>query len=144
MRIATGYTALSRVLAGIQASLADLTLHLASAAIIVDGDTLIADFTEADYDGYVAKAVADTGVIYLTDELDVVWEAASSIFQPTGDVTPNTIFAWWLEGTVGGTGARFVSGATLDEPVILAGPLTALTVRPRIVLGQASGTFGPV
>lgn len=138
MTPATGYTALARVLAAVTASLADLKCKLMSTAVTPVADSLIADFVEADFDGYTpgGVAVADTGAIYLDGLGNVVWEAAQLTWQPTGTVTPNVIYGWWLEGTVGGTGARFVTGALFDAPVTMSGPLDFLAVRPQICLGQ--------
>jgi hypothetical protein len=136
MSTAVGYTALSRVLAAVQADLADLTCKLASAPMTPSAESLIADFTEADFDGYLAKAVSDTGSIYLDGAGNVVWRATPVSWQPTGATTPNVIHGWWIEGTVGGAGARFVAGQAIDPPVSMGGPLDFIEVAPVIPLGQ--------
>jgi hypothetical protein len=136
MQIVLGYTALSRILGGAVADLADLTLHLAQEALSITPATLTTDFTEATYDGYAAAAVADTGLIYLDAQGNVVWQPASVAFQPTGSTTPNTIYGWWLQGTVGGVGVKFVAGQMFDAPVAMAGTLDALFIDPQIPLGQ--------
>lgn len=143
--IVTGYTALARMVAALDAALAldDATVHLFSADIVLTPNTVIADLTEADYTGYAAVTVTPPGVVYLAAAGDILWQFPQIAFQPTGTAVPNLIYGWWMDGEVLGTGDRLIVAQRFPEPVTMNDPLDVLFVHPRIPLGQGVGEYFP-
>jgi len=114
-------------------------VKLFSNNIGVSPNSLIADFTEADYTGYASQTLGATPVAMLNPEGDIAAQFPHLTFTPTGTTVTNTIYGYWVEGTGGGTGDRVLFAANFDPPVVLSGPLTSLIVEPRHCLGQPAG-----
>jgi len=121
-------------------NLENCAVHLFTNDVDPGPAALIADFVEADYDGYGSVLVPSTlGDPYDDGNGNAIQEAPAMIFQPTGSTTPNVIVGWWMDGTWAGTGARVVAYTRLPAPVTLATPLDALVVQSRVALNQPVG-----
>jgi hypothetical protein len=96
-------------------------------------------FTEADFDGYAAKTVAAWAAPYLNGDGAAETIGTSVLtWSPTGSVTPNLIYGYWLmlgNGDYGG-------GEAFGTPVSLNGPTTALSMVP--LWAVAPSRFGAV
>lgn len=145
MRQILGRTAMGRMLAVMQTALSldDLVVKLMKEDAEITPDSLIGDFVSADYTGYASQNVANTGIIYAGPLDEIVWQAAELVFQPVGTITiSNTIYGYWIEGSVGGSGARFVTGQKFDNPISMATTFDVLFIQPRIVIAQPQGSYG--
>lgn len=71
-------------------------IGLIKAAIAPTRDTLLAQLTPADYDGYALGAAVTWSAVFddLGDLISV--RTASTHYQPSGDTTPNTIYGAYL------------------------------------------------
>lgn len=112
-------------------SLAACAVGLTKAAISPTIDTVLADLTEADYDGYARVTMGTMSQPFVgPDDLSLT-EAAAIQFRPGSDTTtPNTIFAAFLVGAGSDSQTLYLT-EPLDAPVPLTGTGTALTYLPR-------------
>jgi len=101
---------------------------------------LQASLTEADYTGYARQAVAAYGVPYLQGGNTPRVNAAMLEFRPTGSTITNLIKGWFLS-TTDAPGGALLMMEDLDEPVLLAGVLTALPVVAALAL-DPDGNYG--
>jgi hypothetical protein len=94
--------------------------------------SLIADITEANYDGYARQEVVWYPP-YVSTQGPVTVEGASLFFAPTDAVLAATITGVFL--ATAPSGGLLLGGAPLAVPYpILANPLTALTIVPAVQL----------
>lgn len=112
-----------------------LVMKLGKAALTVDRNTTLAALAanEADFDGYAAfvKTVVPGPALIDTTDRAEDWLVGPT-FAPTGAVTPNQIYYWWIEN---GAGLLVVAGEVGGPTgVQMASALDALqiTVRHRV------------
>lgn len=83
-----------------------IKMHLAK-ALPTPHDTTVTDTdldaVEADYGGYAAQAVALTGAATINGSDEGVALTPTMTFHPTGLAAPQTIYAYWISATIGGT-----------------------------------------
>lgn len=99
-------------------------VRLAKASITVDKDTVIGDFTEADFNGYAA-ATLSWGSITIDGDNNAVSVAGDAVFTRGPSAGSNTIYAWYLTDSAG---TVLYAGRTLDTPVPMNGEDDSLTV----------------
>lgn len=75
--------------------LANSNIHLFKNDLAVDENTLEADLTEADYDGYAAGPVT-WGTATVADDGEVEVVGTVPVFVPTGDTTENQVYGIYL------------------------------------------------
>jgi hypothetical protein len=81
-------------------------------------DLVLGGITEADFDGYAKVAAAPFSAVFEGEgDLELV-SAASKHWQPTGSVTPNTIYGWFL---VDSGGTILLGTEKFDSPIALNG-----------------------
>lgn len=100
----------------------------------VDGSVL-ADFTECDFDGYAAKTLTAFTVPILVGGEAYIAEGPQ-IWTATGGVTPNDVYGYYVEDPVDGEviwAARF-TGA----PIVVDGAGDVVVVTPTFTLASAS------
>lgn len=123
---------IATVVVGVGGPLNGLTMGLFQNDIVPTPSTPLASLTPADYDGYAEEAnawlaptISDAGVIEVHG---IVGE-----FRPTGSVTPNSIYGWYLKNAGGDLVAsdRF-AGAPLAMGSALNNILPTLIYRPGI------------
>jgi len=106
--------------ATIQTALAVSTIKLFKNDMVPDVGTVLADFTEADFSGYAAQAVATWGVPYI-DQVNggVSITAPAHQFQAANPTTvPNTVYGYYLEDT----GGNLVQAGRFDAPIDMVQP----------------------
>lgn len=83
--------------------------------------SVLADFTEATFDGYAAKAIANaTGFRDpATGDLDVQGEVASEAYIAGAAIAgPQTVYGWYI--TLAILGTEWIAAGRLDEPITVA------------------------
>jgi hypothetical protein len=98
--------------------------RLFKSAFTVQVNTLLSDLTaiEADYDGYAAQPVT-MSLGFVDPNNNAVAQSQLLTFAPTGSVTSNQIFGWWIDD-----GVNVLMGGSLVAPVTLDGPTKELSV----------------
>lgn len=95
-----------------------------------------ADFTEADYTGYVAQEAVPEGAAY-DDEMGNARQALEGLtFRPTGTTITNVIYGYYITAVFAGSGEVLVAAQSFPEPVTMASALDVLQFFPQYVLGQ--------
>lgn len=94
----------------------------------------VADFTEADFDGYAAQTITAFEAAYKgEDGYATVYADGLYQFDCTGDTTPNTIYGYYVVGDPGGT--PFLAFAErFDTPVAVLDALDAVVVAARAMI----------
>lgn len=117
--------------------LGSCSVALVKAAIVPDVDTVWGDLTEADYDGYARKAFGTAEAPFVGEGGLTLSQGSLLEFRPTGDDTPNTIYASAL--VIGDVSATTLYGVEVfDSPIPLTGPGTLVTIIPRVGLDPAA------
>jgi len=102
--------------------------------VAISPDMVMGDLTPATYVGYAPAVVAPAGDNFDNSAGDGIQLFATIVFQPVSGVTPNDIWGWFLYHD--GTPDVLYAVEKFDESVTLAGPLDALPVTPRLMIGR--------
>lgn len=106
------------------------TVHLYQNDVTPTVNSLLADFTEATFDGYGSATITwGSATNGPGDEASVYGTGLS--FIATGDTTPNIIYGWWLQNA---GGFRFAE--RFDEPIPIASTGDDVTFQPRASIGN--------
>lgn len=98
-------------------------------------NSVLADFDVATYDGYAAEAITPTTwPIFNEGTAQVVAVGPGIVFSPTGSVTPNVIYGYYVTDS---TGTRLLWAERFAEPKVMNGVTTGFTLVPAIG-GQSS------
>jgi hypothetical protein len=125
---------LAALLAGILSTPSFPLVHLAAASFAPGPGLDPSTLTEATYDGYAAKLLTGWGTPHLVASGNVVVDATPVLgWTPTGSLTPNTIYGWWVIDHAG----NLVSSGLLPAPVLLHGTATTLS----FVFGLGQGPW---
>lgn len=118
----------------------DALLKLYTAGPVLSGTMVLADFTEADFDGYADVAIPDTSwtAAFMLNGVYPCLRGPMTGFTPTGSTTPNVVIGWMLTNAAGTT---LYWAELLDEPVTMDGVTSHLDVVPQIVM-KASSDYG--
>lgn len=108
-------------------------IHLYKTSISLSGTTVLADFTEADYDGYAAATVTtwNSPVINVDGKAEAT--APGTFFSPTGSTTPNTIYGYYFTDSTGGI---LLFAESFDTPQNMSGPTSGFTLVPDLTLSS--------
>jgi hypothetical protein len=101
-------------------------------------NTTLANLNEANYDGYARQAAHTFSSVFIDGNGLVTIEAESSIFSPTDTVTANTIYGLFLTGH---DSTKLLAVEPFDTPIPLVGPLSSITIIPRVGL-QPTAPWG--
>lgn len=117
-------------LKAVGAELAAPLLLLFQNEIAINANTVFADLTEADFDGYARPAALAFGASFqgATDDWEI--NAPSVQFVASGGTTPNTIYGWAIVTAAGDT---LLLAERLPVPVPVIATNDGLTVQPRFV-----------
>jgi hypothetical protein len=117
-------------------------LHLAKAAFTPSQDLTLADFVEADFDGYAEKSAVAGPMPQSADPtnadslVDIPPGAAGYLWETSGVTNlPQTIFGYYLEGH----GPLLMGCQLLPEPITLTGINQSIFV-PRVGFRQLAGS----
>jgi len=102
-------------------------LRLFQNDFVPNKDSVLADFTEATFDGYAAPTLTFANA-YIGPDNTVKLTAPSELFVPTGSTTPNIIYGWYIVAN----GTDVFSSNRFDTEVPLTGPTTGLVAQPEI------------
>lgn len=97
----------------------------------------IADFTEADFDGYGGAVVN----VYQTPVIDPItgdWilvQTVPSPFTQSGVIITNTVYGWWCDD-----GANILLAERFDTPIEMDLAGKQITIAPRF---GTNGMYGP-
>lgn len=83
--------------------------------------TVLADFTEATFDGYAAKAIVNAAGFRdpATGDLEVNGSVADEVFLAGAAIAgPQTIFGWYI--TLAILGTEWIAAGRLDVPITVA------------------------
>ena len=94
-------------------------------------DTVLADFTEATFDGYAASTAIVWGATFTNSVNQAETVGDVKQFTATGATTPNLIYGYYLV-----SGATLKGGEKFDSPVPVNGVGDAVIVIPRFAFGQ--------
>jgi len=116
----------------------DTKIHLIKTPFTPTEDAVIADFDEADYTGYAAQTILPAGTIAWDDAaLNAVQSFASAHFQPTASTVTNTIYGYYVTGTVKApTLDQLIDVFAFDVPVPLLGTADALDIVYEMKIGM--------
>jgi len=102
--------------------------------LTIDQNTVLADFTEADFSGY-AEVSRNTWTTPATDsDGNAYTQCASAVFQHNGGVTANTIYGWYL---IDGNG-DLVLGEKFAASKSMSTISDIITIAPKIYGRQAT------
>ena len=122
---------------GIDGLTATTQIHLYQNDIAPSPSTLLADFVEATFDGYAAPVVTPASwPIFLQGISQAVAVGPAQVFSPTGNVTPNVIYGYYVTDN---TGARLLWAERFAEPKVMNGVTTGFTLVPAIGGQSAAG-----
>jgi len=120
--------------------LTDVQIGLFQNDIIPTSETVMADFDEADYTGYVQQASNPLGTASDDAAGNGLIEMSAVNFQPTAATVGNTVYGWFMISSWGGmSGGQVVASGRFENPVPLMGPLDNLIVQPRLGCNQPVG-----
>lgn len=119
--------------------LGEVTIKLYKAAITLGPGMVAADFTEADYTGYVGQTAGVSGAVWDDPSGNGVQSYVGLHFQPSDDAAPNTIFGWYALGKVAPAIGELVWAQEFPEPVTLNNAFDALDFVPVIKIGPPAG-----
>lgn len=97
-------------------------------------DTVVADLTEADFDGYADFGPVVWGAVFTNPDgyAEIVGGVAQ--FTDTGAVTPNTIYGYYATDAAG-TGLFWAE--RFEDPITMDENADAILVIPRFVQAQS-------
>jgi hypothetical protein len=131
-QVMTPYT-MNQVLLGIKTQLATVAagkVHLFQNDMVPTTASIIADFTEATYDGYAALSTPYGGGPYRETDGSFTIESSLS-FSMTGSVTPNIIYgAYQLDST----GANLIFAKRFDNPIAMVDAFSHILIVNKITL----------
>ena|SRR5947209_12879489 len=116
---------------GFGADLVNLHIHLFTAiAHPLSPLTVLADFTEATFDGYADKVIGPRVGPFVNPagEAAVAYPLLSWLM--TGDTMPNVVQGFYIVST----GGLFIAGAKFDQPVNMVDTTSALNLVLQAVL----------
>lgn len=116
-------------------NLNDLVVHLAKNEFLKRNDQDLADFEEADYDGYLPLPLVFTGLLVGNPGGRAIATFNTVIFVCGGFTTPNQIFGFWIESP-GGIILGVERYAGLARPMV--GPTNQITIDVTIRLWHPS------
>lgn len=120
---------------GLDGLTATVDLHLYQNDMAPSPSSVLADFTEADYDGYAEETITPaTWAVFLQGISQAVAVGPGVVFSPTGSTTPNVIYGYYVTDN---TGARLLWAERFAEPKVMNGVTTGFTLVPAIG-GQSS------
>jgi len=104
------------------------TLHLFQNDIDVDRNTVLADFVEADYDGYVTQAPSWQAAVQAGAE-NVALAAALTFAAEPSQATPQNIYGYYFTSAT----ADYSWGETFEDgPIALTMTGNELVIYPQI------------
>lgn len=106
------------------------TLHLYQNDFVPARDSVPADFTEADFDGYAAGAAISWNAPITNIQGDAEVTGPMNSFVATGDTTPNEIFGYYVLDAAG-TGLLWAE--RFDNSVSIVETGQGIAVVPRFV-----------
>jgi len=122
---------------GLDGLTATVDLHLYQNDVAPSPTSVLADFAEADYDGYAAEAITPTTwPVFLQGIAQAVAVGPAIVFTPTGSVTPNVIYGYYVTDN---TGARLLWGERFADQKVMNGVTTGFTLVPAIGGQSAAG-----
>lgn len=108
-------------------------VHLYQNNIAVRPDTILTDFTEADFDGYAASAAVTWGTVATDSSGNAVVYGDAKTFLCTGSVTPNTVFGYYVTN---GAGSTLEYAEAFATPVGFGNAGDNLVILPAYKKGQ--------
>jgi hypothetical protein len=129
--LSTKLAALSEMVA-VGEVLAGCKIHLYANQLIPSQGTLLTMFVEATFTGYVAQSVGAWGAAYIGPDGNAHVTAPGLQFQATDDVTPNTIYGWYMTNTAG---TELVGAANFLTPIPIVAALQAVVMQPDFIYG---------
>lgn len=110
-----------------------VTVHLYTNPVTPAHNSILTDFTQATYGGYLPQGVDAWGLPF-RDVDGVIRIAAEDLqFQPTDSVTPETIYGAYITS---GSPPVLLSAERFDTPVPFNTPADGLLYTPRVNYGQ--------
>jgi hypothetical protein len=106
----------------------DAKVHLYKTAVIPTVESVLGDFTEADYTGYAAQTVASWGNPFQDIDGKVKMVGPTQQYQPTATTVTNTIYGYYVTNA-GST--VLIYAKQLDQPIALVTTITALLLTPE-------------
>lgn len=110
-------------------------VHLFKNDLVPAPNTVLADFTEADFDGYAASAAIVWGDPYQNELNQSTILGDAKTFTATGATTPNDIYGYYITDA-GGTELLLSERFAEVQPMPAAGAVTI--VIPRVTIGLAA------
>lgn len=122
---------------GLDGLTATVELHLYKNDVAPTPTSILADFTEADFDGYGPETITPVSwPIFLKGISQAVAVGPAIVFSPTGSVTPNLVYGYFVTDS---TGARLLWGERFEEEQVMNGVTTGFTLVPAIGGQSAAG-----
>lgn len=100
-----------------------------------DLDTVVGDFTECDFSGYLAIGLS-WGAVTINGDDNAEMVALVASFTHDGGATSNNVYGWYLVGGVGGTEYLAFCERFVDAPRSMAGATDVINVTPAQTQGD--------
>ncbi len=114
-----------------QSAIYQAKIGLIKAAIAPSVSTILADLTPANFDGYALGAAVTWTAAFLVGGLFTSVRSGNTHYQPSGSVTPNTIYGAYL---VNNAGTDLLGVEIFDNPIPLSGAADAFDYEMTITL----------
>jgi len=119
-------------------------IHLFQNDIVPNGQTVLGDFVEADFDGYSPAEIASAEWTNSPDG-DGGWTTLGMVnltFQAGAGLSePQNIFGWYMTA---GTAPQMIYGARFQNVYTIANPFQALVVVPAVSMPPEIARYSPV
>ena len=113
------------------------SLHLFANNFVPQPGSVPADFTEATFDGYAALNITAWGTVHLLPSNQPAVAPTTTIaFTPTGSLTPNTIYGYYIKDPAG----NIIIAERFPSPVVLNGTGTTLQFVPEVAIAAGNTT----
>jgi len=100
-------------------------------------NTVVGDFVEADFSGYAVVAVNQVGIAWDDDDGNAAQSFDNAHFQGTTGAVTNTIYGWWMTGTIDGvTANQLIQAKRFDTPIPVNGSMDAIDFIPLLKIGM--------
>lgn len=100
-----------------------------------DNDTILTDFTEADFTGYASQAIPATWALTTVIAGRAFTSNAPMVFLCTGGATPNNIYGYWITD---GSGNLIFAERFASAPLVMDTAGQTISVTPSVTLSSES------
>lgn len=113
-----------------------LTCHLFQNGFAPNVNTVLGDYLEATFNGYLPITPVTWGAVYLDGNGNANVSAQTMQYEATDGVVENTIYGYYMTQIVGSLAPTLQYGVVFDDPVPVNYALAAVVFTPVFFYGQ--------